>query len=290
MKIGISGANGHLGQSVLSELSQRGGGHQIVGISRSPNKVLAPAEARPGDYDQPETLVKAYAELDRLLIIPSADLRPGVRGRQLRSAIDAACRAGVEHIVLMSAAGTRQATEPALGEAYWSGEQHVIRTAPSWTILRMNYYAEAMAQEVQMSAGSGVLAGLGEERVAYVSREDVAAAAAGILFGEGDAGAIYNATGPEVISGPELAAIASDVLGKQIEFSAIPVEQLRGGLSQAGLPDGVIQTIIDIKSTFVRGDFDVLTTDVERLSGRKPRAFRDVLATVLAQPATSPGS
>ena len=42
----------------------------------------------------------------------------------------------------------------------------------------MNYYAEAMAQEIQMSAGMGVLTGLGEERVAYVCRNDLAAAAA----------------------------------------------------------------------------------------------------------------
>ena len=59
------------------------------------------------------------------------------------------------------------------------GEQTLIRTAPRWTILRMNYYAESMADEIKMSLGTGVLAGLGDERVAYVSRDDVAAAAAG---------------------------------------------------------------------------------------------------------------
>ncbi len=51
-----------------------------------------------------------------------------------------------------------------------------------------------------MSLGTGVLPGLGENRVAFVSRDDLAAAAAGIL-GEGDAGAIYNATGPAQLRG-----------------------------------------------------------------------------------------
>lgn len=284
MKIGISGASGQLGQAVLAEVIRGGAGHQIVGISRSPDRLQDSVEGRRGDFDAPETLASAFHGLDRLLLIPSADLRPGVRGRQMKAAIGAANRAGVKHLVLMSAAGTRHAVEPALGEAYWTAEQQLIRTAASWTILRMNYYAEAMAQEVQMSAGMGVLAGLGEERVAYVSREDVAAAAAGILLGEGHAGAIYNATGPSVLTGQEVARVSSELLGKPISFAAVPAEQLRGGLTQAGLPEVVIHAILDIKSTFVRGDFDVLTTDVQRLSGRQPKAFRDVLAAMLMCP------
>lgn len=282
MKIGISGASGQLGQAVLAELVQRGAGHQVVGISRSPGKVQRPAEGRQGDFDAPDTLTAAFSGLDRLLLIPSVDLRPGVRGRQLQNAIDAAVSAGVKHLFLMSAAGTRQAEAPALGEAYWTAEQYLIRTAPAWTILRMNYYAEAMVQEIQMSAGTGVLTGLGEERVAYVSRNDLAAAAAGALLGEGHAGAIYNGTGPAAVTGAERARMVSEILGKPLSYAVITQEQLRGGLAQAGLPEVIIQTMLDIKKTFVRGDFDVVTSDIERLSGRSSRTLREVLAASLS--------
>ncbi|WP_343639723.1 NAD(P)H-binding protein [Roseateles sp.] len=278
MKIGISGASGQLGQSVLKELAQRGGGHELVGISRSPGTVRSPAEGRWGDFDAPQTLSAAFAGLDRLLLIPSADLSPGVRGRQLRGAIDAAVAAGVQHLFLVSAAGTRKAEVPSLIEPYWTAEQHLIRTAPLWTILRMNYFAESMAQEIQMSAAMGVLTGLGEERVAYVSRDDLAAAAAGALLGDGHAGAIYNATGPAAVSGEERARTASQVLGKPLGFAVIDEAQLRGGLSQAGLPEIVVNVMADIKKSFVRGDFDVVTTDIERLSGRPPKSLGQILA------------
>jgi NAD(P)H dehydrogenase (quinone) len=43
-----------------------------------------------------------------LLIISTVDLEPGKRGAQNVAAIDAAVRAGVKHLVFMSAAGTRQ--------------------------------------------------------------------------------------------------------------------------------------------------------------------------------------
>lgn len=281
MKIGVSGASGQLGRAILSELAARGAGHEVVAISRTP-ETASGIQARRGDYDQPETLVEAYSGLDRLVLIPSADLAPGARGRQLTAAIDAAVSAGVSHILLLSAAGTREAAVPALNESYWTGEQHLIRTAPHWTIVRMNYYAESMAEEILNSQGQGVLVGLGDERVAYVSRDDLAAAVAGAVVGEGHAGAIYNATGPAVITGEERAAIASELLGKPLGYIVIGADQLRAGMSQMGLPDVVVNAVTEIKTTFVQGNFDILTTDIERLSGRPARSFRDVLASFVA--------
>ncbi|TYL41152.1 SDR family oxidoreductase [Dickeya sp. ws52] len=281
MKIGVSGASGHLGQKVLSFLAERGTGHSVVGISRTPAALTVLAEGREGDYDRPDSLAQAYQGLDRLLIIPSADLRPGVRGRQLKTAIDAAQQAGVAHVVLVSAAGTKEAAEPSIGAPYWDGEQHLIRTAQCWTILRMNYYAESMADEIKNSLGAGVLAGLGSERVAYVSRDDVAAAAAGILLGEGHAGAIYNATGSAVVTGEERAAIVSELTGDPVGFAVLTQEQLASGLAQAGLPEPVVNVVLDIKRNFVAGAFDIVTSDVERLAGRPATPLRDVLAAAL---------
>ena len=78
--------------------------------------------------------------------------------------------AGVKHIVFMSASGTRQEEEPALSASYWRGEQHLITTAPAWTILRMNFYAEAFVQLAQASLGQGAMTVLAESRAAFVAR------------------------------------------------------------------------------------------------------------------------
>jgi NAD(P)H dehydrogenase (quinone) len=284
MKIGVSGASGHLGRAVVSELLRRPGGHKVVAISRTPKTVSKPAQARFGDYNRPETLSEAYAGLDRLLIITTVDPEPGKRGAQNVAAIDAAVKAGVKHIVFMSAVGTRQEEEPARGASYWRGEQHLIATAPAWTILRMNFYAEAFVQQAQAALRQGVLAGLAENRAAFVARDDVAATAAGILTGDGHAGAIYHATGPERVSGADRAAIISEITGKPIAFQVITEEQLRAGLTQAGLPTGAINIVVGIQASFAAGVFDVITGDVERLGGRPPKFFRDVLAAALRSP------
>jgi NAD(P)H dehydrogenase (quinone) len=284
MKIGVSGASGHLGKAIVSELLQRAGGHEVVAITRTPEAVSGSARARFGDYDRPESLAAAYAGLDRLLIITTVAPEPGRRGAQNVAAIDAAVKAGVKHIVFMSAVGTRKEEEPARGASYWRGEQHLIVTAPAWTILRMNFYAEAFVQLAQAALGQGVLAGLAENRAAFVARDDVAAAAAGILVGEGHASAIYNATGPERLSGAERAAVIAEITGRPLAFGVITEQQLRAGLTQAGLPAGAINIVAGIQASFAAGVFDIVTGDVERLSGRPPRPLRDVLAAALKSP------
>jgi NAD(P)H dehydrogenase (quinone) len=114
--------------------------------------------------------------------------------------------------------------------------------------------------------------------VAFVSREDVAAAAAGILTSEGHTGAIYNATGPESLTGAERAALVAEASGQPFSFVVLPEPVLRQGLEGAGLPAAIVGTILSIQEKFVQGGFDVVTGDVERLAGRKPSALRDLLA------------
>ena len=281
MKIGVSGASGQLGKTILAELSARGDNQTVVGISRTPDTVPPSIEGRVGDYDKPETLAGAYAGLDRLVIIPSSDVRPGLRDRHFVTAINAAANAGIGHVVLISTAATRETHEDDMYAAYWTGEQHLMRTARRWTILRMNYYAESFAQVASMWVGTGILPGLGENRVAFVSRNDVAAAAAGILVGEGHAGVIYNATGPAAVTGAERAAIISEIANKHLRFNELDEPQLRRGFARIGMPDGYVNALIDIEKHFLEGRFDIVTGDVEHLSGRRPKSLREILAAGL---------
>ena len=146
MQIGVSGASGNVGRVILEELKTRAPDATIVGISRSPESIPTPTQGRRGDYDQPETLAAAYAGLNRLMLIPGPELMPGVRARQLVAAIDAANAAGVGHIFLLSASGTRDKPEPAIGADYWVAEQHLIKQAAGkWTIFRMNFFSAMFA-------------------------------------------------------------------------------------------------------------------------------------------------
>ncbi|MDB5454499.1 MAG: hypothetical protein JWP92_84 [Caulobacter sp.] len=275
MKIGISGASGKLGAGVVDHLLRRGG-VEVVGISRTPTEVTAP-EARFGDYDQPESLAVAYDGLERLLIIPTTALAPGQRARQNIAAIDAANQAGVKHVAFMSSSGVRARPEPDVWASYFAAEQHLMRTAASWSVLRMNYYVESFADEARRALDQGSLVGLGENKVAFVSRADLAAAAAGLLADAGHDGAIYTGTGPRAWSVAERVALVSRLSGRPLDAIALTVDALRLGFSQAGLPPHVVEVALSIRQGFVDGGFDIVTGDIERLSGRPPRSMEDAL-------------
>jgi NAD(P)H dehydrogenase (quinone) len=279
MKIGVSGASGKLGKGVLQHLA-RHPGIEIVGISRTPDPQAA-CESRFGDFDQPDSLGAAFAGLDRLLIIPTMSLEPGRRGEQNVVAIDAANSAGVGHVVFMSSAGTRARPEPDVWASYFRGEQHLMRTARNWSVLRMNYYAEAFAMEAKQALAQGGLVGLGENRVAFVSRDDLAAAAAGLLSGSGHEGAIYTGTGRKAWSVAQRVGLVSALSGKDLSQTVLTEEELRVRLLGAGTPAHIVEVAISIRQGFVAGGFDIVTGDIEKLSGHAPRNFEKLMSELL---------
>jgi len=277
MKIGVSGAGGKLGQATVAALLQASDQQQAVAISRSPKTISGQVESRFGDYDRSESLVAAYAGLERLFLIPSNDLTPGTIGRQITDAIEAAVRAGVQHIIVATGAGTLEEATPGLGSSYWVAEQHLMKSSPRWTILRMNFFAESLEDEVGIARHTRSLVGFGAERVAFVARADVGGAAAGLLLGRGRPGSIYNATGPAALSGEDRAAVVSELLSSQVHFLPTTETVYRKQLDDAGVPAHFIDAMCEIKRGFVSGKYDVVTTHVERLSGRAAVKLADAL-------------
>jgi NAD(P)H dehydrogenase (quinone) len=93
-----------------------------------------------------------------------------------------------------------------------------------------------------------------------------------------------NATGPERLSGADRASLIADIMGRSLAFRVVTEEQLRAGLTQAGLPAGAVNIVAGIQASFAAGAFDILTGDVERLGGRPPKPLRDVLEKALKSP------
>ncbi|GAD09014.1 predicted nucleoside-diphosphate-sugar epimerase [Gluconobacter frateurii NBRC 103465] len=280
MKIGVSGASGQLGSAVVQALAETVAAENLVAISRTP-KTDRTYAGRLGDYDQSETLVAAYQGLDRLLLIPGADLRPGIRSRQMLAAVDAAAQAEVGHVFLLSATGTQREGESAVGAAYWHSEQALIKSAiPAWTILRMSYFSETLVEEVRMSLTAGGLAMLEDSRVSFVSRGDVAKAAAAALTSEGHEGAIYQLTGSEALRGEAVCRLVAQQIQRPFALNVMPAEVLRAGLLKTGLPDVVADAVVSMKTRQARGAYDIVSGDIVRLTGGTPCSLAEILASI----------
>lgn len=281
MIIGVSGASGSLGKAIIRELQERAPEHTVVAITRTPEDTDGAVETRHGDYDRPDTLAAAYKGLDRLVVIPSADPRPGQRTKQFLTAFTVAQSAGVKHVLMISGAGVRKVAEPHLVAPYWEGEQHLIKSGLDWTILRMNAYSETFAAAAKAATASGILPALAANRIGLVTRDDVAAAAAGVLIGEDHAGAIYNATAPEAVSGEQRAALITELTGKEVRFLPMAEQQLRGALLSMGMAEPMVNFMLAMQAEQAAGNLDIVTGDVAKLAGRPPRSLKEVLTPLL---------
>lgn len=291
MKIGITGAGGQLGQAAVQYALDRTSASNIVAITRNPEKLerftRQGVEVRAGDFSKPEGLAAAFRGIERLLIIPTTELQPGVRIRQHSAAIDAAVQSGVQHLIYISTVSPRPDPNNSLFDSHFATEQKMIASGASWTILRMSVYADTLLDAAKRAAASGSYSAVPGAPAAYVLRDDIAAAAAGILATPGHAGITYHATGPVSIGQPEIADAIAKAAGKPVSFAPITEEQQRAGLAAAGLPAPVINVIVGFQAALRAGAFDLVTRDVERLAGRPAVSALEFLRSVLRTAASA---
>lgn len=281
MKLGITGVSGKLSADAVRHLLQRTNAANIVAITRTPDKAATFAaqgiEVRAGDFNDPPGLLKAFAGIDRLLLVPGSDLTPGARPRQHAAAIHAAVKAGVGHIVYISSLGCRPGKEDGILETHWATEQSLIDAGVPWTILRMGPYTESLVDAAKNAVASGAYAAMDGAPAAWVVREDIAAAAVGILATEGHEGATYYATGPVSIAPAEVAALMAKISGKPVRFAPVTAEQQQANLAKAGLPPFLISPILRFQMASRDGGFDLVSGDVGRLSGKRAESPEEFL-------------
>jgi NAD(P)H dehydrogenase (quinone) len=283
-KIIVSGASGQLGSLVIEELLARGvEPNNLILVSRTPNTAhlqsyaARGASVRYGDFTEPESLDAAYAGGTRMLLI-SINGGGGSRPELHKAAIDAAVRAGVRHIAYTSYVNADLYEASTIAVDHRRTETILQESGVAWTMLRNQIYANGLVdQAVQIVHDGGLVTHTPDARVAYVTREDCAAAAAAVLTTEGHENRAYNITGPEAIGPRELVALASELSGKPVELMALTEQQYReqlaaSGMGEAGI-DGTISFAAELDSPYLREP----STAVADLTGRPATSVRELL-------------
>jgi NAD(P)H dehydrogenase (quinone) len=284
VSIVVTGASGHLGRLVVSELLGRGvAAEQIVATTRRVEALddLAArgVQVRHADFDVPETLAAAFAGAEKVLIVSGTDF--GRRVAQHTAAAEAARLAGARLVAYTSAPYADTTTMQLAAEH--AGTEAAIRAAGvPFTFLRNSWYLENYtAQLPQYLEHGAVFGAAGEGRISGAARADYAAAAAAVLAGEGHEGAVYELGGDSSFSLAELAATVADVSGKPVEYRDLPAEEFRGVLEGAGFPPPVAGVFADVDVSIAKGLLFVDSGDLSRLSGRPTTPLRSAVESAL---------
>jgi NAD(P)H dehydrogenase (quinone) len=292
-KIIVSGASGQFGNAAAKSLLETVPGEDLILLSRTPENLAEFADTgahiRAADFDDPAGLKAAMEGGEKLLLIST--LMVGSRVAQHKNAIDAAVANGVRHIAYTSIIGGGLAQHPGVEQHdHYATEQAIERSGAAFTHLRNSLYAEAVATAMAIPA---LLAGhkpenAGHGRVPIVSRDDCVATAVGVLTQDGHANKAYDVTGPELWELPDAMALVSQMAGKPIEVELVDDEGMYRYFDSLGVarkaedivPGGPIpwasEGMVTFGQSIREGYFDVLSDDVERITGRAPRTLRSV--------------
>jgi len=288
--INVIGATGQLGRRVMRNLLDQGAAAgDLVASVRTPEKAGDLAEqgvqVRRADYDDPGSLRTAFQGTEVLVLIPST-ARVEPRIVQHYNALQAAREAGVRRTVFASlvTAGfldSKFHVTPFLLYA----ESKLRQSGMEWTILRNNMYLDPVAAWVPELVEMGRLPyPVKKGRVAYVSRDDLARATAAVCLNSGHVGKLYELTGPESLSMPQLAEIISRVTGRTVRFDSV-TEAEYAAVSRAGeetVPEFLIEVLVSMYRAVDNGEFARATDAIERITGVAAETAEGYLGRTIA--------
>ena len=280
MTIVVTGATGHLGRLVVESLLAKGvAPAEIVAGGRSIDK-LADLAAQgvtvvPLDYTKPETLDAAFAGATQVLLISASE--PGTRVALHAAALDAAKRAGVEHLVYTSAPRATT-SELVLAPEHKATEELIAASGIPATILRNGWYTENYASTVEQARQSGeIVASVGDGRVASASRRDYAEAAAVVLTDPATRGTVYELSGDTSWDYDEFAAATAEVTGRPVAFRNVTPEEHTAILTSVGLDAGTAGFVVALDQNTKAGLLGETSGDLGRLIGRPTTPLLDGL-------------
>jgi uncharacterized protein YbjT (DUF2867 family) len=287
MTILVTGANGTVGYQVVEQLTKRGA--NVRALVRDPAKVNFPAGVPivQGDLLDVDSLREAFTGVSTLFLLNA--VVPD-EFTQALIALNVAREAGVERIVYLSVIHSDIYVNVPHFAGKFGVERMIEQMGFDATILRPAYFMNNDLPIKDVVLGYGVYPmPIGGKGLAMIDARDIGEIAAiELIRREQAAGPLaldrINLVGPDTLTGADVAAIWSEVLGRTIAYPGDDTAGFEQNLRQF-MPSWMAFDMRLMSERFLTdgmipdaGDVDRLTT----LLGRPLRSYRDLAAEISA--------
>jgi uncharacterized protein YbjT (DUF2867 family) len=292
MTILVTGATGRVGRQVVQQLVDRGA--QVRALVRDPSKASFPAgvEVAQGDLLDIDALRTAFVGVRTLFLLNAV---AADEFTQALIALNIARESGVERVVYLSVIhADRFVNVPHF--AVKSGAERMIQQMGfSATILRPAYFIDNELTITDVILKHGVYPmPIGGKGLAMVDARDIAEVAAIELIRRDQAPdklpvEILNLVGPDTLTGSDVAAIWSDVLGRPIVYGGDDPTGFEQNLANV-MPRWMAYEMRLMAERFVGDGMLPEAGDIERLTRilcRPLHAYRDFATQIAATAAKS---
>ncbi|MEU6193079.1 NAD(P)H-binding protein [Streptomyces sp. NPDC047061] len=263
----VTGATGNIGSALLKEL-RASHAEPLRGLSRAPEKAGVPSgvEVVEGDLSRPASLEPAFEGVRALFLVSRIGLDADI--------LDAARRAGVEHVVLVSSVTVQ--THPHLGPARenLAVERLLKGSGMAWTILRPTQFASnALWWAQTIRNRRPVRVPYADVGLPTVHPADIASVARAALAGTGHLGQTYALTGPERITTRQQLEALAQAVGRDVPFTRVGRAEAHRDMA-AFLGDEAAAAVLDITGGDVNEELLAVRDTVTRITGAPARTFR----------------
>lgn len=273
-RIGITGSTGQIGGMVARSLADRGIPLTLLARTRSRAPALEGATAVTCSYEDSEQSRAALADIDVLFMVSASESEE--RLSQHLAFVAAAAATGVSHIIYLSFQGASASSTFTLARTHGATEEAIRASGMTWTFLRDSFYLDFFAE---LAGEDGVIRGpAGNGRCGAVARADVARVAAAVIANASDyEGRTLDLTGPEALTMEDVAATMSRVTGRRITYHDETIDEAYESRKKWPAPQWQYDAWVSTYTAIARGELDLVTNDVEEVTGRAPLSFEDVL-------------
>ena len=286
MQVLVTGATGFLGRRVVPELQEHH--HQVRCLVHTPGRerVFAPrsVDIHYGSVLDSNALAAAFYDVEAVVhLVGIIRRRRGltydlINRQGVANVVAAAKESGVKHFVLVSAIGAADNRSYSYLYSKWQGEQEVVKSGLSYTIIQSSIMFGAGDEFLNTVAGLVrvfplvPVVGSGRNRLQPIAVEDMARCIALAVDREDMKGKTIEVGGPRQVSYNEIVAIVARTIGKRRLRVHFPV-WLVYGLAKAaqGLVPRAPVTTDQLRMLPIR---NVAEPDVvERTFGFTPRVL-----------------
>ncbi|QNL52475.1 SDR family oxidoreductase [Olivibacter sp. SDN3] len=275
----ITGATGTIGSEICRQLSKKGIPFRAMSRKRETMKEiekLQGAEIVLADFNDSASLEKALEGIKHAFLL--TDSSEHTEQLQLNF-VTMAKKAGLEHLVKLSQLHAAKDSPVRFLRYHAQVEEAIENSGMVYTFLRPNLFMQGLLGFKTPIAQQGkFFATIGDARISLIDIRDIAAVAVETLQGNAHYNKIYNLTGPAAMTHPEIADSFSMALGNTIDYIQISDEEMLKTLSAVGFPHWQAQGLVEDYAHYARGEAEDITNDVQHVTGKKARSFKDFLA------------
>jgi len=267
----VTGATGTIGRDVAKRLSEkavsvRAGVRDQVKARKQFGSNIALA---PFDFENDKTFPGALEGVEKVFLLPP--LLPN-QLEVTNAFVDAAKRAGIRHIVKLSAIGVDDERRPTAINGHAANEQHIREAGVAFTFLRPNSFMQNFFTYFPPRNGAIYLP-WGNGTASFVDTRDIASVAAKVLTSDGHEGKVYTLTGPATLGIAEVARLLSEMTGREFKYVDVPEGAARDGMLQAGIPQWQVELVLELHAVNKQNRWSAVTSDIEKVTGAPPTDF-----------------